>query len=878
MFWLLFAWISLSVSAQSRVLRGVVIDSLQQPLEFANIMAKSIDRDLPFVFAVTDAKGSFEMRLKTKATYLVSVSFMGYQPYHFKLDSLVSPKPKRIVLKPNKQALDEVVIDYKTPVKITQDSIVYNVKHFVTGKERKLKAVLQELPGVNVDNNGQITVMGKKVNKVMVEGKDFFGGSSRLAVDNIPADAVKTVQVLKDYTAVGFMKGLTDEQKMIINIKLKEGKKRFVFGDVVAGGSLDKNYLGKANLFYYSPKTNLSCIGNVNDVGETSLNFEDIRRFEGNDRYLSRRFMPNPAKKSLYNFANKSDFVSEQTLFNALQWQQDFGVNWQFQIYGLWSKDRSHFSKENVNRFVFPNSFTQTIQNDKQSTPETGLGKINVIYNPKSNQYINLAFYINKGRPDFSATNIDDNPFQHRYIKTLSGASDLQVNQSLIWYHKFSKKHILRFLSQYQYGDNSLEQNWTSDKSFLQAFIHLQPASVYRLQQNTQSGTHRWQSLLKYYYKINNRNHIYISLGGNYLKSRWQGNLFQKLPDTQVSFDAFNNDLRYRRMNIFTGLQYRFRIGQSLITPGIYAHQISWRTAQSEDDSRKKILWLPEFDMDTKWFRGDFKIRYATKTSWAALRDHIYGKTLLRYDEVFQGNPVLDNALYHDLNLNYNYFSFTKGISLFSNLHYNKQITQIAQTQVLSGTDYYQKAVNETEPLNAWDWAMGFNKEWRKFHLSYKPFIGFSENINRINQTKIISNNWMIMNDLSLERYYKTGPELSIGVQQDYMKSTSSLNRFETHSLKPYIKAIVHYKYIELQSDYHIRYTDESNQWQQTGAILNASVLYQKPDKAFGVALQVINLLNNRYKIRFMNTEFLSSKNTTWLQPRIVMLKLHYKL
>ncbi len=878
MFWLLFAWISVSASAQSRVLRGVVIDSLQQPLEFANIMAKSIDRDLPFVFAVTDAKGSFEMRLKSKATYLVTVSFMGYLPHRFKLDSLVSPTPKRIVLKPNKQALDEVVIDYKTPVKITKDSIVYNVKHFVTGKERKLKAVLQELPGVDVDHNGQITVMGKKVNKVMVEGKDFFGGSSRLAVDNIPADAVKTVQVLKDYTAVGFMKGLTDEQKTIINIKLKEGKKRFVFGDVVAGGSLEKRYLGKANLFYYSPKTNLSYIGNINDVGETSLSFADIRRFESNDRYLSRRFMPNPAKKSLYHFANKSDFVSKQILFNALQWQQDFGVNWQFQLYGLWSKERSHFSKKKENRFVFPQSFTQTTQNNKQTTPETGLGKINVIYNPKSNQYINLAFYINKAHPEFSASNTDVNPFQNRYITTLSGARDLQVNQSLIWYHKFSKKHIIRFLSQYQYGDNALEQNWTSDEIFLQGFMQLRPASVYHLQQNTQSGTHRWQSLLKYYYKINSRNHIYLSLGGNYQKSRWQGNLLQKLPDSQVNFDAFNNDLHYRRRNIFAGLQYRFRIGQSILTPGIYAHQIRWDAAQSKVDSRTKILWLPEFNMDTKWFRGDFKIRYATKTSWGALRDYIYGKTLLRYDEVFQGNTLLNNALYHDLNLNYSYFSFIKGISLFSNMHYKRQLTQLMPTQVLSGTDYYQETINETEPLNAWDWAIGFNKEWRKFHLSYKPFIGFSENINRINQTKIISNNWLIMNDLSLERYYKTGPELSIGIQQDYMKSTSSLSRFETHSLKPYFEAVFHYKNFELQSDFYLRYTNESMQWQQTGALLNASMLYQKPDKAFGVELKIYNLLNNRYKIRFMNTELLTSKSTTWLQPRIVMLKLHYKL
>ncbi len=866
------------VLAQTRVLKGVVTDSLQQPLEFTNIMAKAIDKDLPFVFAVTDDKGAFEMRLKTKATYLITASFMGYRPYRFKLDSLVKPGFKRIVLKPNKQVLDEVVIDYQTPIKITQDSIVYNVKHFVTGKERKLKAILQELPGVEVDKLGQITVMGKKVNKVMVEGKDFFGGNSRLAVDNIPADAVKKVQVIKDYTVVNFMKGLTDEQKMIINIKLKEGKKRFVFGDVVAGGNWDKNYLGKANLFYYSPKTNLSYIGNVNDVGEVSLSTQDIRRFESDNRYLSRRFMPNPAKKSLFGFANKEDFVSKRTLFNALQWQQDFGMNWQFQAYGLWSKNKSTFQHKKENIYTFPQHFTQQQRDNKQTTPETVLGKINMIYDPKTNQYINFSVYVNKDMPEYSKYNWDDSPFQNRYINTLSEEKALQINPSLLWYHKFNKKHIIRFLSQYTYFDNRRTRNWSSGDVFLQSFITMQPASEYRLHQQVLTEMNKWQSLLKYYYKINNHNHIYVSLGGNLQNSRWQGHLFQKLPQTQVDFNGFKNDLRYKRQNVFTGLQYRFKIGQSILTPGIYFHKIIWQASQNDVIKKSKYLWLPEFNMDTKWLHGDIKLHYAAQTTWAPLQDYISGKTLRRYDLVFQGNPLLDNALYHDLNINYQFFSFVKGITLFTNIHYQKQITELMDISQLSGTDYYQKPIVEQQPLNEWNISIGFTKEWRKIHFKYNPFAGFSENINRINQILTQSQNWMMFNDISIERYYKTGPELSIGFRQDYLKSISDLNNFEVNSLKPYFKIGIDYKNFEWQTDFYLKYTNESNRWQQAGTLLNTSILYQKPDKAFGFEIKIINMLDNRYKIMFMNTEFLTTKNTTIMQPRIIMLNLHYKL
>jgi 23S rRNA G2445 N2-methylase RlmL len=84
-------FLTVSLQAQKRILRGKVVDSLQNPVEFANIMAKPVDNNNPFVFAVTDEKGIFEVRLKNKQSYKVSVSFMGYKTYKFTVDSLQIP-------------------------------------------------------------------------------------------------------------------------------------------------------------------------------------------------------------------------------------------------------------------------------------------------------------------------------------------------------------------------------------------------------------------------------------------------------------------------------------------------------------------------------------------------------------------------------------------------------------------------------------------------------------------------------------------------------------------------------------------------------------------------------------------------------------------
>ncbi|PQJ21318.1 hypothetical protein [Nonlabens tegetincola] len=93
--------------------------------------------------------------------------------------------------------LDAINIVYEMPVSIKGDTIVYNADSFTNGTEDKLEDTLNKLPGVEVNEDGDILVEGKQVEKVMVEGKDFFEGDSRLATKNIPADAIDKVQVLR---------------------------------------------------------------------------------------------------------------------------------------------------------------------------------------------------------------------------------------------------------------------------------------------------------------------------------------------------------------------------------------------------------------------------------------------------------------------------------------------------------------------------------------------------------------------------------------------------------------------------------------------------------------------------------------------------------
>src|SRR5690606_22800841 len=112
----------------------------------------------------------------------------------------------------NDNSLAEIQLVYEMPVTIKGDTIAYNADSFSTGTERKLGDVLKNLPGVEINDDGQIEVEGKVVTKIMVDGKEFFDGDTKLATQNIPSNVVDKVQVLKNYAEIGQLSGVTNNQ------------------------------------------------------------------------------------------------------------------------------------------------------------------------------------------------------------------------------------------------------------------------------------------------------------------------------------------------------------------------------------------------------------------------------------------------------------------------------------------------------------------------------------------------------------------------------------------------------------------------------------------------------------------------------------------
>ena len=265
-------------------LEGFVKDSLGNPLELANVIAINKATSALDSYGITNDEGKYRLDLKKNTTYSIQVSYIGMKSMTQTFDCGESNVTQNFTLQED-NALDEVELTYEMPVTISGDTLVYNADSFNKGTERKLEDVLENLPGVEINDDGQVEVEGKVVTKLMVEGKDFFDGDSKLATKNIPSNAVDKVQVLKNYSEVSQLGGVTNNQNNVaINIKLKEGKKNFWFGNVTAGaGDSDSKtlYLTQPKLFYYSPDYSINFIGDLNNIGEVAFSRRDYFNFTG---------------------------------------------------------------------------------------------------------------------------------------------------------------------------------------------------------------------------------------------------------------------------------------------------------------------------------------------------------------------------------------------------------------------------------------------------------------------------------------------------------------------------------------------------------------------------------------------------------------------
>ena len=582
---LLFLLLYLLSFSQERTLTGIVSDSLNKPLERANVIAKPLQDNAGLKFAIADHLGRFKLVLESNIKYEVKVSYIGYKDQVLLVEPNSELKSHNFILKESGENLKEIVINYEyKPVIVKKDTLIYDVAAFAKGNERKMKEILEKLPGVEVDKNGNVTVQGKKVTKMLVEGKLFFGGGSKLAVENIPADALDKIEVIDNFNEVGFLKQVSDSEDLAMNVKLKEDKKKFLFGDVDAGAEVanDNGYhLLHSALFYYSPKTNVSFIGDLNNIGKSTFTFQDMMRFQGGvSSFISGR----KSLTNLYSFSmDNQNVVENKSQFAALNFRQDINDKLDVDSFGIFSKLFTASSSISINEYLQNNSFTlENKTSNGQNKTLLGIGNVKLNYTPNKSQkvYYNVQFQASNNDINNFINSDRDNTLST--FETINKADNSSLKQFVEWHKQYKNiNHTTTLVVNHTYEKSKPQNTWLTDTEFLTGLIPLQNDTFYNINQIKEIKNNAVDALLKHYWILNNFNHIYTNVGANIENSSVQISEKQFLSDGSINdfaLNGFGNDLDYILNDIFIGFEYKFKIGKWVNKPGIYLHSYHLKT------------------------------------------------------------------------------------------------------------------------------------------------------------------------------------------------------------------------------------------------------------------------------------------------------------
>ncbi|QNM85167.1 outer membrane beta-barrel protein [Polaribacter pectinis] len=254
-------------------------------LESATVHTERLKDSSIVAYTISDAKGYFNVAGQSADVKVkLVVSYLGYKPYN-KIVSVKNQNIGNIVLEPA-NVLDAVVIRSSAPITIKKDTVEFNVKSFKTKKDANVEDLLKKLPGVEVDDEGNITVNGKPVNKILVNGKPFFGNDPTITTRNLTKDIIEKIQVTDTKTnAQAFAGEDSDGENKTINLTIKKENNKGYFGKVAAGAGTDKRYeyAGMATRFKASERIGLLAGGN--NINSPGFSFGNQRlQFGGNNR------------------------------------------------------------------------------------------------------------------------------------------------------------------------------------------------------------------------------------------------------------------------------------------------------------------------------------------------------------------------------------------------------------------------------------------------------------------------------------------------------------------------------------------------------------------------------------------------------------------
>ncbi len=899
--------------AQTVKLEGLVIDSKSGPLEMANVMAVNKTTKAMDAYAITTDKGKYVLNLKANTTYVIKLSYLGMQNKEITVSTLTQNMLQNITMETSGIELDGVEIVREMPVSIKGDTIVYNTDSFKTGEERKLEDVFKKLPGFEVMADGQVQVEGKRVTKLFVDGKPFMEGDTKLGSKNIPSDAVDKVQVMRNFNEVSQMKGLENNNDDIaLNIKLKKGKDKFWFGDVSGGLANDKGYIFNPKVFYYSPKTSINSIVNLNNIGEVSLTSADFFRISGGARNtIGRNGTSLSFNRNFFGLSGGDNVAKASDKFGTVNVNHSISKKWTLSGFAAYSSTFNQ-SITNSERGIFePNTTTiATLENRKNKTDSRNdafISKFGSKYKANDNFQLDYDVFfrkndqldINNSQSNFSTMNNGQMVSNTNSVISFQKQAPASFNQSLNMFFTQNPKSTWVLEMQHLYEDEdpfynpqlsvNPYQNGNSQNPEDPSAVFVNENTL-NIEQSRFVKTNKLDTKIDYYYQISNKSILNVTFGNTNAFQSYNSSILQILEDKSVNpveQAAYNNDVKYRFNDAFLGLHYKFIVGKFTFNPGFSAHQYNTSNEQFSNPFQLNFSrFLP--DVFARWDMKkseNLTYNYSIRNGFNDVNALVEGYIFTNFNSIARGNAQLENSLVTSHRLNYSKYNLYNFTTIFGGIGYtttknpvvngvlfqsiystSDRLNLDAENENLNGNLFYSKSFKKYYKLTA-----GINASWNKnFVLNRRLANGniqeFIQGIENVNHSY----------SLAFATQFKKYPNVDLGYRINFSEQASNSFTTQTPTLK-----LNYYIFngLNINWDYAFnRFKNETTGLTNDFKIMTASLNYTKKDSKFEYRIQANNLLNTRSRLNnsFSVNGFNANENV--ILPRFVTFILKYNI
>ncbi|MEO6136801.1 MAG: TonB-dependent receptor [Ginsengibacter sp.] len=800
---LLFCLYSSISFCQSSFIKGTIKDS-SSDVNTANAVVSILNqKDSTLVaFSRSDKSGNFSAGPLTNGDYLVMITFPKYGDYVDKisLNGKETANLNTVYITQKSKLLAEIIVRQQA-IRIKGDTTEFTADSFYVKPNATVEDLLKELPGIQVDKDGKITAQGQQVQKVLVDGEEFFSDDPTIATRNLRADAIDKVQVFDKKSDQAEFTGIDDGQKTkTINLKLKEDAKKGYFGKLSVGG-LDQYYNAQALINAFKAKRKLSAFVIASSTDQTGLNFQDASSlgFGGGGN-----FQIDDGSGAIFITGSGSDeFGASGSAGPGLPESIKGGVHFS----NKWAEDKynaggnylfNKLSQRSAGNTFRQNILLDSLYYDRESSEAHSnkmrnslSGNVEIQLDSSSSLKINANGYI--GNTESNTQNnsealSEENKVVNNSIRnTIRNLDNGSLNTSVLYRKKFKKKG--RTISV------SLEEKYNESKSdgFLYNtanFFDVSNNTIFKKDttdqkklNNTQSSSIgakatyteplSQKSFLEFNYTLNNSN-------SNQKRLTYNKDISSKYTNL---VDSLSNEFKYIYNTHSVGANFRYNAKKYNFSFGGNVANTAFQQTDLVKDTTRKYNYYNFFP------RANFNYKFS---SFSNLGLNINGSTTQPTIDQLQpitdnsnplnivvGNPALKQQFRTTANLTYTNFQILNEQYVFLGAVFNSTADQISNSYTIDALGRRVSKYINTNGNYYFGLYGGFNAKIPKTNIRYNinPNVGLSHNTNFVNGIKNVSNssNYGINTGIRLNKKEKY--EIGFTANPSYNVSKSSISK-----------------------------------------------------------------------------------------------------